>query len=277
MQVGDGNNTSFWFDCWSSMVRLYDLFGAHSIIDMGVSMTTTVDAALSNRRRRRHSVDVFNEVEKICEDQRLKLTGATDVALWKQSEGKYQAVFKTKQTWELIRKEDPPVQWWKSIWYRHHIPKYAFLHWLAIQNRLSTGDRMLTWNVGVNPSCVLCQNVMESRDHLFFECSYSAEVWSKLVRGLLLNSYTTLWSELMVLILDTNGGLLERFLIRYTLQVTVFFLWRERNERRHGSTPILAGSLVKLIDRQVRNRCLSLRQIGDLKYTRALTLWFAPR
>ena len=87
---------------------------------------------LRNRRRRRHRVDVFNEVEKICEDQRLKLTGDADIALWKQSEGKYKAVFNTKQTWELIRKEDPPVHWWKSIWFRHHIPKYALLHWLAI-------------------------------------------------------------------------------------------------------------------------------------------------
>lgn len=110
-----------------------------------------------------------------------------------------------------------------------------------------------------------------------FECSYSVEVWSKLVRGLLQNSFTTLWSELMVLIMDTKGGLMERFLVRYTLQVAVSFLWRERHERRHGSTPILAGSLAKLIDRQVKNRCLSLREIGDLKYTGALTLWFATR
>ncbi|KAF8092661.1 hypothetical protein N665_0406s0006 [Sinapis alba] len=118
---------------------------------------------------------------------------------------------------------------------------------------------------------------MESRDHLFFECSYLEEVWSKLMRGLLQSSFTTLWSELMLLIMDKNGGLLERILTRYTLQVTISFLWRERNERRHGGTPILAGPLVKLIDRQIKNRCLSLRQTGDLKYTGALTMWLATR
>lgn len=127
--------------------------------------------------------------------------------------------------------------------------KYAFIHWLAIQNRLATGDRMMTWNVGANSLCVLCQNVIESRDHLFFECPYSAEVWSKLARGLLRGSFTTLWSELMVLIKDNNGGLLKRFLLRYTLQVTLSSLWRERNDRRHGSQPIMAGPLVKMIER----------------------------
>ncbi|KAF2543375.1 hypothetical protein F2Q68_00031742 [Brassica cretica] len=81
----------------------------------------------------------------------------------------------------------------------------------------------------------------------------------------------------MVLIKDNNGGLLERFLLRYTLQVTLSSLWRERNNRRHGSQPIMAGPLVKMIERQVKNRCLSLRQLGDLKFSGALTMWFATR
>lgn len=93
-------------------------------------------------------------VEKLCEDQRLQLTGDTDTTLWKQSEGQYKAVFKTKQTWEFIRKEDQQVQWWRGVWFKHHIPKHAFLHWLAIKNRLETRDRMMTWNVGANPTCV---------------------------------------------------------------------------------------------------------------------------
>ena len=277
MKVGDGNNTSFWFDSWSSMGRLFDLFGPHGCIDMGISLHSTVAGALRNRRKRRHRVDIFNEVEKLCEIQSLQFSTTTDTALWKQSEGQYKAAFSTKATWELIRREDQHVQWWRGVWFKHHTPKYAFIHWLAIQNRLATGDRMMTWNVGANSLCVLCQNVIESRDHLFFECPYSAEVWSKLARGLLRGSFTTLWSELMVLIKDNNGGLLERFLFRYTLQVTLSSLWRERNDRRHGSQPIMAGPLVKMIERQVKNRCLSLRQMGDLKFSGALTMWFATR
>lgn len=94
---------------------------------------------------------------------------------------------------------------------------------------------MVTWNIGANPICVLCQNAMESRDHLFFECSYALEVWSKMVLGLLQASFTTRWSELMMLIIDNTRGLLERFIIRYTQQVFMSFIWRERNEQRHGS------------------------------------------
>ncbi|XP_056858087.1 uncharacterized protein LOC130507391 [Raphanus sativus] len=105
MKVGDGNNTSFWFDSWSSMGRLLDLFGTHGCIEMGIPLNSTVAEALRNRRKRRHRVDIFNEVEKLCEDQGLQLTGDADSALWKQSEGQYKAGFKTKQTWDLIRKE----------------------------------------------------------------------------------------------------------------------------------------------------------------------------
>ena len=93
-----------------------------------------------------------------------------------------------------------PGSRWKSIWFRHKITKYAFLPWLVTQNRLATGDRMLAWNIGANLSCVLCQNVMESRDHLFFECSYSGEVWPKLMWGLPHSSFASLRSELVMFI-----------------------------------------------------------------------------
>lgn len=59
-----------------------------------------------------------------------------------------------------------------------------------------------------------------------------------------------------------------------TLQATVHALWRERNKRRHGAT---ARDIGKVMDRQVRNRCLSFRQLGEQKYAGGLSLWLATR
>lgn len=152
------------------------------------------------KRRRRHRSDMLNEVEVTIEDQRSKMLNEDDMSLWKQPDGKYKPVFKTKFTWELLRRKEERVLWWRGVWFKHHTPKYAFFHWIAIQNRLATGDRMLTWNRGINPACILCRARQETKDHLFFECSYSSEVWSLLMSGLLQSSFTTKWSELLDLI-----------------------------------------------------------------------------
>ena len=205
------------------------------------------------------------------------MTLVQDQALWKQGTDKFKSIFVTKFTWELTRKHEAPVTWWKVIWFQHCTPKYAFLHWVAIHNRLSTGDRMLAWNASVNPSCILCHDPLETRDHLFFECAYSSEVWSLLMSSLLQGRYTTKWSELVDLSMETNQGFLEGFLIKYTIQATIYSLWKERNERRHGATPIAAVALARMVDRQVRNRCSAFRQQGNYKFAAALSLWFATR
>lgn len=44
---------------------------------------------------------------------------------------------------------------------------------------------MLLWNVGIDASCILCKQHLETSDHLLFSCSYSQEVWSGLVQRLL--------------------------------------------------------------------------------------------
>ena len=96
--------------------------------------------------------------------------------------------------------------------------------------------------------------------------------------GLLQANFTTRWSELMDLSMDTNQGLLETFLTRYTIQATIYSLWKERNDMRHGATtPITAVTLARMVDRQVRDRCLAFRQQGNFKLATGLSLWFATR
>lgn len=277
MKIGDGRKTSFWYDSWSTMGRLYDLFGSQGCIDMGIPSESTVAMVMTTQRRRRHRADILNEVETIIEDQRSKLLNEDDISLWKQPDGKYRPVFKTKFTWEVIRRKEQRVSWWKGFWFKHHTPKYAFFHWIAIHNRLATGDRMQTWNRGVNSACILCRASQETRDHLFFECSYSSEVWSLLMSGLLQTSFTSKWSELLVLIMDNSGDFLTNFLTRYTLQAAIHSIWRERNERRHGAIATPARELGKLLDRHVRNRCCSIQQLGDQNYAGSLSRWFATR
>lgn len=56
----------------------------------------------------------------------------------------------------------------------------TFILWLALRNSLMTKDRLNSWNVGTTDStCPLCNNAIETVQHLFFKCPYAAKVWTK--------------------------------------------------------------------------------------------------
>ena len=140
-KVGDGNQTSFWFDSWSSLGCLFDLTGPRGCIDMGICLTAAVSSALQ-RCRRNHRMEIFNSIEAVMEVQRSNLMNAADYSVWKSSSDTYKSVFSTKNTWNLLHQEGTTVEWCKGLWFKHHTPKFAFFPWLTLHNRLSTGDRI---------------------------------------------------------------------------------------------------------------------------------------
>ncbi|XP_024007913.1 uncharacterized protein LOC112083923 [Eutrema salsugineum] len=139
---------------------------------MGIRLQATVAEVMDNRRRRRHRSSILNNIEYLilsC-SQGAARTG-TDISLWRNAGDNCKKTFVSKSTWNLIRQRYPKTDWYKSVWFKYSTPKYAFLTWLAIQNRLSTGDRMKQWNAGQPQTCILCQSGdEESCKHLFFEC-----------------------------------------------------------------------------------------------------------
>lgn len=54
-------------------------------------------------------------------------------------------------------------------------------------------------------------------------------------------------------------------------------LWKERNSRRHGEKPLSSDQLTRIIDKAVRNRISSIKQMGDAKFEDTLQAWFDAR
>lgn len=70
-------------------------------------------------------------------------------------------------------------------------PRSIFVTWLASLNRLYTAHRIQAWWIGCSVDCVVFNTGKESVEHLFFKCTFSAEVWQKvlLVLGIFRRSY----------------------------------------------------------------------------------------
>jgi len=131
--------------------------------------------------------------------------------------------------------------------------------------------------MGSNLSCVFCDEPMESRDHLFFDCGYAKEIWSGQTRKIIRNKFTTTWSAIQATLLDASLGRTNLFLIRYSFQLAIYTIWRERNNKRHGDTPLSHSQLLRNIDKQVRNRISYIREQGDKNYDGCMKVWFDTR
>ena len=277
VDMRNGEATSFWFDHWSELGRLMELTGDKGLIDMGISRHLSVSEVWSTHRRRRHRTSVLNQLEDMLQTARENRTEDSDIALWRGKNDVYKPHFSTKEIWHHIRATSTNVTWHKGVWFSHATPKYSFCVWLAVLNRLSTGDRMGKWNTGPPVTCVLCNRCPETREHLFFSCSYGSVIWAALAKNIFKARYSTDWQTLITYISDMQHNKTETFLVRYIFQVSVYTIWRERNGRRHGEEPNTTARLIRWIDKQTRNTLSSIRLLGDRRYDGGLQMWFASR
>ncbi|KAL3509711.1 hypothetical protein ACH5RR_029112 [Cinchona calisaya] len=87
--------------------------------------------------------------------------------------------FSTSSAVKVMRSTEITVELWNVVWFKYHVPRYAFVLWLLCKKRLMTRDRLKAWGVQTDSLCVCCMEE-ESMEHLFFECRCSARVWLRI-------------------------------------------------------------------------------------------------
>ena len=277
--VGNGRDTSFWHDNWSTKGVLFEILGERGVIDMGIRNEATVEEAVLSigRRRRRHRTVMLNAIEAELLQLKEKLReGVEDVSLWRRKSG-FKGNFSTQETWMLLREDYVQKNWAKSVWFSQATPKFSFLNWLAMLDRLSTMDRVARWSLGADVTCVLCKSDAESRNHLFLECAYSSEIWEHQMTGILRSDYTKVWSEVVALLVRNDNDKKRSFCTRYAFQTIVYTIWRERNKIKHGEKPLPMAVVQKLVDKGIRNKLSLMRLKGGKGMEYALQYWFGTR
>ncbi|KAG2306659.1 hypothetical protein Bca52824_026407 [Brassica carinata] len=148
MDVKDGRSCHFWFDNWTGKGRLIDITGAVGTTYLGVLRHAKVSSAAKEegwnirgeRSRRYH--DLYNCIMDL---EPPKPESGKDIVLWKHGDDDYKPTFSAAKTWEQLRSKRNKERWSKVVWFPQGVPRYSFITWLAVKNRLSTGDRMRQW------------------------------------------------------------------------------------------------------------------------------------
>ncbi|XP_060183203.1 uncharacterized protein LOC132613172 [Lycium barbarum] len=120
----------------------------------------------------------------------------------------------------------PKVTWRKITRNNPGFPKWIFILYLAINRRLYTKDRLISWGMPMSPLCALCGIENETIDQLFFKCSVSASVWEKLLRWQGINRATLTWEEeLLCCETGFTGKNCTTTMYRITLATAIYELW----------------------------------------------------
>ncbi|GJX43024.1 reverse transcriptase domain, reverse transcriptase zinc-binding domain protein [Tanacetum coccineum] len=120
-----------------------------------------------------------------------------------------------REIWNDIRGHGTDVAWHSFVWSNYGIPRHVIHVWLVMRRRLKTQDRLRKWDVGNDVDlnllrCPLCKLQPDSHEHLFFECSYSSNVWKKT------NMFTCIVGRLIVAAMS-------------------YYVWQEQLTRVHGN------------------------------------------
>ena len=117
-----------------------------------------------------------------------------------------------------------------------------------------------------SPQCRLCHAMVESHEHLFFQCSYSTTVWDAVNRKAGLTWPNHSWNALLqwaALHLKTNSS--DLYLVaRVILASVVYFIWLERNNRIFNQIHKPAFALASDITQLIRLHLASLQLSSPL-------------
>ncbi|MFS8020277.1 hypothetical protein Hanom_Chr15g01413761 [Helianthus anomalus] len=122
--------------------------------------------------------------------------------------------------------------------------------------------------------CPLCRYDRDSRDHLFFQCSYAAKVWEIVKKMVDMGSVDNTWSSIMQWMEQSaNARDLDRIVCRILIAASTYFIWQKRNNRLFSQVQRSADMLSQVIINTVRLRLMGFKIGRDPKQRRILDRW----
>ena len=169
--IGNGQNTSIWFDNWNTHCPLINHVSYRAIASAGFRIHAKVSDVISDGEWM-WPIAWFNRflnlfqliVPNINEDQ-------VDKIFWKSHDGILKD-FSTLEVWHTIRQRGNEKEWSHLVWSSYGIPRHAIHLWLVLRRRLKTQDRLKQWDVGKDVdisllTCPLCKTQKDSREFVF--------------------------------------------------------------------------------------------------------------
>ncbi|KAJ9536710.1 hypothetical protein OSB04_un000095 [Centaurea solstitialis] len=250
VRIGDGKSTNAWEDNWLG-IRLSSYISYRAIHSAGFLSSWTVADLYASM----HGVwptDWLSRFPHLAGNAFPTLTDdLPDSLCWDNDDS---GVFLVRNAYNSIIGNFDEVPWWRTVWFKGHIPKHAFCLWIACVRRLPTQDRISIWkHEPPDLVCPLCGDGPDSHTHLFFTCVFAKEVWSAIRVRMEWEDFPDAWDDIMVAISDpvtSPKGLVRKL----SLAASVYAIWRERNKRLFRGDKKSTHAIISEISEVVRLR-----------------------
>lgn len=204
---GNGYSISFWHSPWLPFGPLIHHIGSLEPRQSGISLSSTL-STLWNRQ-------FLDPLTSSVLGRRSKFMSISHLSPYRTplitQSGTLLEQVEITTTSSLLAKSmtqsRPKVMWNKAMWFSKGIPKHKTLNWLFLLDRCPTRDRLISWGLATDPSCLLCNNHQESRNHLFFGCTFTRNIWRPLLSRLGLTASDS-WDDMTPL--TPSSTLLEQ-------------------------------------------------------------------
>ena len=274
-RLGNGLDTSFWYDVWTPFGQLSTLMGPAGprslrvrkealVADVTTGSTWSLPHPRSEQEVELHAylstitlplpVDVLDKYEWVASDLSLR-------------------TFRSSTTWEVLRPREERKNWIDVVWFKGAIPKLSFTMWIANYDRLPTRSRLASWGMQVSPACPFCSSHNETRDHLLLACQFSQDVWREVLRRCQSpTAVLTNWSELLSWIRSAYSSRLI-LLRKLATHSVIYHLWKQRNNLVHNQNSLTATSVFRGIDKELKN-IISARRLRK-KFSSLMSMWLS--
>lgn len=255
-RVGNGLTIRFWNDNWSPFGSIYSFLNARSS-RLGIPQRATLASLSDNGNWTLPPARTENQIELQAYLTTLVLTEEEDCYEWEIA-GRTSNAFSTGEVYTYLRGSIATVNWSHLVWSSFGIPRQSFLTWLVMLDRCPTKDRMISWGLDVSPTCLLCNSQPESRNHMFFDCPFACVIWSAIASRRRLHALQN-WEATVFQLMQLTGTKHSKRLTLLCWQSTIYFIWRERNDRLHRAIFRSPELIIRGLDRLIRNRIQSIR------------------
>nr|GEV26077.1 hypothetical protein [Tanacetum cinerariifolium] len=126
--------------------------------------------------------------------------------------------------------------------------------------------------------CVsIVRDTTDSHDHLFFDCSFSQQVWSRLKHLACLRGYGSSFDSIVSILLPIGKQKSSKSCIgKLVVAAAAYFVWQEHNSRLFKNTKRSAKEVVNCVVSAVRLKLLSCH-FKKTKYAMMFaSLWEIP-